>query len=53
MYRVSSGTPHLAYMRVGTVDDFALHETRLRPTIELFTKDRVDWLQPIDGCKQA
>lgn len=53
MYRVSSGSPHLAFMRVGTVDDFALHETRLKPTIELFAKDRVGWLEPIAGCKQA
>lgn len=53
MMRVSSGSPHLAFLRVGTVDDFALHETRLKPKIELFAKDRVGWLAPIDGCQQA
>lgn len=53
MYRVSSSSPHLAYMRVGTVDDFALHETQLKPSIEIFAKDRVGWLEPIAGCKQA
>ncbi|KAJ1024726.1 hypothetical protein NDA16_002766 [Ustilago loliicola] len=53
MYRVSSGTPHLAFMRVGTVDDFALHDTKLKPQIEIWTKDRLAWLDPIDGCKQS
>ena len=53
MYRVSSGTPDVAYMRVGTVDDFALHETTLKPSIEIFCKDRVGWLKPIEGSKQA
>lgn len=39
-------------MRIGTVDDFELHETKLRPTIEDFTKDRVEWLKPVDGLEQ-
>ena len=41
------------FMRVGTVDDFALHETNLRPTTEYFTKDRVGWLKPVEGAKQV
>lgn len=53
MYRISSGTPDLAFMRVGTVDDFTLHETRLKPDVEFFTKDRVGWLRPISGMKQV
>ncbi len=53
MYRASSGFPNLIYMRVGTVDDFAIHETRLKPTIEIFCKDRVAWLEPIAGSRQA
>ncbi len=53
MYRVSSGHPDQAYMRVGTVDDFALHETILKPQVELFSKDRVGWLAPVEGVKQA
>jgi hypothetical protein len=31
MFRVSSGTPELAYVRAGAVDDFSLHESLLKP----------------------
>lgn len=31
MYRVSSGMPDLAFVRVGAVDDFSLHESILKP----------------------
>lgn len=30
--------------RLGTVDDFKLDETVLRPTLEQYIKHRVDWL---------
>ncbi|KZP23504.1 hypothetical protein FIBSPDRAFT_910238 [Athelia psychrophila] len=53
MYRVGSGSPGAVYMRVGSVDDFSLHETRLRPTVEFFVKDRVGWLKPIEGMEQT
>ncbi|GAA5831715.1 hypothetical protein JCM11251_000805 [Rhodosporidiobolus azoricus] len=52
MYRVSSGMPDLAFVRVGAVDDLSLHESLLKPDIELFTKDRVGWLPPVEGVKQ-
>lgn len=53
MYRYSSGAPDVKYMRIGTVDDFSLHETKLRPQVELFIDSRVEWLQPIEGVKQV
>lgn len=40
-------------MRIGTVDDFNLMETKLKPRIELFTKDRASWLKPLEGVQQA
>lgn len=43
MYRVSSGSPEWSVLRIGTVDDFNLHETKLKPRIEQFIKDRVSW----------
>ena len=52
MYRVSSGFPDKYVMRIGTVDDFNLHETRLKPRIEQFGKDRVGWCKGGDGVKQ-
>lgn len=52
MYRISSGFPGLSITRIGTVDDFNLHETKLKPRLEQFTKDRVSWLRPLEGVKQ-
>lgn len=53
MYRVGSAFPGKSVLRIGTVDDFNLHETKLRPRLEQFTEDRVDWLRPIEGMKQV
>ncbi|KAL0058561.1 hypothetical protein AAF712_014753 [Marasmius tenuissimus] len=52
MYRVGSAFPGQSILRIGTVDDFILHETKLRPQVEQFTKDRVSWLPGIEGTKQ-
>ncbi|CAK1359496.1 unnamed protein product [Cercospora beticola] len=40
MYRIGSGSPNLRTLRLGTVDDFALHEGKLKPRVEQFVKDR-------------
>lgn len=51
MYRKGAAYPGCNFLRIGTVDDFNLHETRLKPQKELFVKNRVAW-QPdvhIDG----
>lgn len=53
MYRVSSGFPGQSILRIGTVDDFNLHETKLRPRVEQFTKDRVGWLHGAEGVRQV
>ena len=52
MYRVSSGGPGQSILRIGTVDDFHLHETKIRPGVEQFTKERVGWLSGVKGAKQ-
>lgn len=49
LYRIGTGFPGMAIMRIGTVDDFNLMETKLRPRVEQFVKDRVDWLDGIGG----
>jgi hypothetical protein len=48
MNRVGDAFPGLNFLRIGTVDDFSLHETMLKPQIEQFTKDRVGWLHGPD-----
>ena len=52
MYRVSTGFPGKSILRIGTVDDFNLHETKLKPRIEQFTKDRVSWFKGGEGVTQ-
>ena len=53
MYRVGEAFPGSSILRIGTVDDFSLHESRLKPRIEQFTKDRVGWLCAVQGVEQA
>jgi len=52
MYRRSSGLPGTSVLRIGTVDDFNLHETKLKPRIELFCASRVSWLKGGEGVIQ-
>ncbi|MCJ1238431.1 hypothetical protein MMC14_006420 [Varicellaria rhodocarpa] len=53
MYRVSSNPPGRSILRIGTIDDFNLHETKLKPRVEQFIKDRVGWLSGAEGVKQV
>ncbi|KAF5019516.1 hypothetical protein F66182_8458 [Fusarium sp. NRRL 66182] len=53
MWRYSSGYPGQLFMRIGTVDDFELHESKLRPQVEQFIENRVAWLEPIKDVPQA
>ena len=46
MYRRSEGFPGHSIPRIGTIDDFGLQETKFKPRIETFEKDRCAWLQP-------
>ncbi|KAL4982524.1 Mss4-like protein [Aspergillus falconensis] len=53
MYRVGTGFPGMSILRIGTVDDFNLHEGKLKPRIEQFAKDRVTWLRAAEGVEQV
>jgi hypothetical protein len=53
MYRVGDRFPGHSILRIGTVDDFHLHETKLKPRVEQYTKDRVEWLSGAEGVKQV
>jgi hypothetical protein len=52
MYRRGAGVPGGSILRIGTVDDFKLSETALRPTIEQYIKHRVDWIKDIENMVQ-
>lgn len=51
MYRVSSGLPGQSILRLGTIDDFSLVDTKLRPKREQFIKTRAAWLKGLDDVK--
>ncbi|KAJ7628858.1 Mss4-like protein [Roridomyces roridus] len=53
MYRVGLGFPGMSILRLGTVDDFTLMETKLRPRVEQFSKERAAWLCGKEGVEQA
>ncbi|KAF7345644.1 GFA domain-containing protein [Mycena venus] len=53
MYRVGAGFPGYSILRIGPVDDFHLHETKLKPTVEQFIEERVGWLHGVEGVKQV
>lgn len=52
MYRRGICAPDCSLLRTGTVDDFTLHETVLKPTVENFAENRVCWLKGLEGAKQ-
>ncbi|KAK6985000.1 putative glutathione-dependent formaldehyde-activating gfa protein, partial [Favolaschia claudopus] len=52
MYRASSGHKGLNAVRMGVVDDYRLHEGKLRPRVEQFVESRVGWLRPVEGMRQ-
>lgn len=53
MYRVGERFPGVSILRIGTVDDFSLHETKLRPRQEHWTKDRVCWFTGAQGVEET
>jgi len=52
MYRKGDAFDGLSFPRVGTIDDFTLHETKLRPQAELFVKERVSWFSGVEGAQK-
>jgi hypothetical protein len=51
MYRIGERFEGQVFMRIGTVDDFTFHETKLFPRVKQFTKDRVSWVKGFDGVE--
>lgn len=52
MFRISSGFPGNKIMRIGTIDDFTLQESKLKPRIEQYTKDRSNWCSGARDAEQ-
>ena len=53
MYRVGSAFPGMKICRIGTIDDFNLQETKFKPQVEQFTKDRMNWMKETDAKDKA
>jgi hypothetical protein len=53
LYRVSSGAPGQSILRIGTIDDFSLIETKIRPKREQFVKQRPSWLEGAKGIEEG
>ncbi len=53
MFRAGECAPGTKFMRGGIVDDHTLHDTILKPGVELFTEHRASWVKPADGVEQA
>ncbi|KFA79700.1 hypothetical protein S40288_10423 [Stachybotrys chartarum IBT 40288] len=49
MYRISSAAPDGVAARLGSVDDFNLAETKMKPLVEQFTTTRVAWHDGVQG----
>jgi hypothetical protein len=53
MYRRSSGFPGLSIPRVGIVDDVSLHDTKLKPRVEIWCQSRAAWFGGVEGIKKS
>ncbi|KAJ4318843.1 hypothetical protein N0V84_006657 [Fusarium piperis] len=53
MYRRGENFKGMSLLRLGTVDDFKLAETALRPKVEQFMKHKVDWLKDFEDVEHA
>ncbi|KAI1211451.1 Mss4-like protein [Annulohypoxylon truncatum] len=52
MYRVGAQWPGASILRIGTVDDFSLQDTVLRPRVEQFVEERMSWLGEVKGAAE-
>ena len=43
--------PGLLIPRIGTLDDLSLMETKFKPRVEQYVKDRASWLDPVQGAE--
>lgn len=53
MFRASTLAPGSRFMRGGIIDDHSLHDTFLKPDVEIFSEHRAAWLKPIEGAEQG
>jgi hypothetical protein len=53
MFRVGDAMPGCKIMRAGVIDDHTLHDTVLKPGVEVYSEHRAGWVKPIEGVRQV
>lgn len=53
MFRAGEVAPGTKFMRGGIIDDHSLHNTVLKPGVEIFSEHRASWVEPVKGVDQA
>lgn len=53
MFRKGTIAPGTRFMRGGIIDNHALHDTFLKPDVELYTEHRAKWVSPVEGAEQG
>lgn len=53
MFRAGSVAPGTRFMRGGIIDNHTLHNTMLKPQVEIFSEHRAAWVNPVAGVEQA
>jgi hypothetical protein len=52
IWRQGAIAPGTKFMRGGPVDDQSLHNTVLKPQVEIFSENRAAWVSQVEGAKQ-
>jgi hypothetical protein len=53
MFRAGTIAPGTRFMRGGIIDDHSLHDTMLKPKVEIFSEHRAAWVSPVEGAEQG
>ncbi|EHL01142.1 Mss4-like protein [Glarea lozoyensis ATCC 20868] len=53
MYRVGEAFPGMSILRIGTVDDFRLMETKLKPQVVQYVEQRTSWVEGVEGVREV
>ncbi len=53
MFRAGTIAPGTRFMRGGIIDAHGLHDSMLKPDVEIFSEHRAAWVKPVDGSEQG
>ncbi|RSL51251.1 hypothetical protein CEP53_008512 [Fusarium sp. AF-6] len=50
IYVISKSAPGLVFLKAGSLDDLSLNDTKFRPRVEIYCKDKYSWLSAVEGA---